>query len=98
MKIEDYDYIMVFTSHHRALYIYERLVRKNIAVKLVTAPNKINISCTQAVKFKEIDMEAIQKELQRNNIYPTSMYKIVKEGKSQTYELVKLYNRPRIMI
>jgi len=89
MKIEDYDYIMVFTSHHRALYIYERLVRKNIAVKLVTAPNKINISCTQAVKFKEIDMEAIQKELQRNNIYPTSMYKIVKEGKSQAYELVE---------
>ncbi len=89
MKIEDYDYIMVFTSHHRALYIYERLVSKNIAVKLVTAPNKINISCTQAVKFKEIDMEAIQKELQRNNIYPTSMYKIVKEGKSQTYELVE---------
>ncbi len=89
MKIEDYDYIMVFTSHHRALYIYERLVRKNIAVKLVTAPNKINISCTQAVKFEEIDMEAIQKELQRNNIYPTSMYKIVKEGKSQTYELVE---------
>ncbi len=41
------------------------------------------------MKFKEIDMEAIQKELQRNNIYPTSMYKIVKEGKSQTYELVE---------
>jgi putative Se/S carrier protein len=65
MKIEDYDYIMVFTSHHRALYIYQRLVRKNIVVKLITAPNKINISCTQAVKFKEVDMEEVQKELQK---------------------------------
>ncbi len=89
MKIEDYDYIMVFTSHHRALYIYQRLVRKNIVVKLITAPNKINISCTQAVKFKEVDMEEVQKELQKNNIYPTSMYKIIKQGKSETYELVE---------
>lgn len=89
MKIEDYDYIMIFTSNHRALYIYERLIRKNIVVKLVTAPNKINISCTQAVKFKEIDMEVIQKELQRNNIYPTSMYRIVKEEKKEIYELVE---------
>lgn len=89
MKIEDYDYIMVFTSHHRALYIYQRLVRKNIVVKLITAPNKINISCTQAVKFKEVDLEDVQKELQKNNIYPTSMYKIIKQGKSETYELVE---------
>jgi len=89
MKIEDYDYIMIFTSHHRALYIYERLIKKNIVVKLVTAPNKINISCTQAVKYKEIDMEVIQKELQKNNIYPTSTYKIVKDGKSEIYELVE---------
>ena len=48
---------MVFTSHNRALYMYERLRGKNIKTKLVTAPNKINISCTQAVKFKEIDRE-----------------------------------------
>ena len=89
MKIEDYDYTMTFTSHHRALYIYEHLIRKNIQAKLVNAPNKINISCTQAVKFKEIDMEVVQKELKRNNIYPTAMYKIIREGKNETYELVK---------
>lgn len=89
MKKEDYDYIMIFTSHHRALYIYERLIRKNIVAKLVTAPNKINISCTQAVKFKEIDNEVIQKELKKNNIYPTALYRIVKEGKNETYELVE---------
>jgi hypothetical protein len=89
MKTEDYDYTMTFTSHHRALYIYERLVRKNIQAKLVNAPNKINISCTQAVKFKEMDMEVVQKELQKNNIYPTAMYKIIREGKNETYELVQ---------
>lgn len=89
MKTEYYDYIMIFTSHHRALYMYERLIRKNIQVKLVNAPNKINISCTQAVKFKEMDMEVVQNELKRNNIYPTSIYRIMREGKNETYELVE---------
>lgn len=89
MKTEDYDYIMNFTSHHRALYMYDHLNRKNIQAKLVTAPNKINISCTQAVKFKETDMDVVQKELQRNNIYPTAMYRIIRDGKNETYELVE---------
>lgn len=89
MKTEDYDYIMTFTSHHRALYIYERLIGKKIKSKLVAAPNKINISCTQAVKFKEMDTEIVQKELQRNNIYPTATFKIIKDGKNETYELIE---------
>ncbi|MBE6090190.1 MAG: DUF3343 domain-containing protein [Clostridium beijerinckii] len=89
MKAEKYDYIMVFTCHQRALYIYEHLNKRNIKTKLVSAPNKINISCTQAVKFKDIDMEIVQTELYKNNIYPTAMYKILGEGKNETYELVE---------
>lgn len=89
MKIEAYDYIMIFTSHHRALYMYDRLIRKNIKCKLVTAPFKINISCTQAVKFYDIDMEQVEREIRRNNIYPTAVYKIIRAGKNETYTLVK---------
>lgn len=89
MEIESYDYIMVFTSHYRALYMYERLIQKKIKVKLVTAPNKVNISCTQALKFKEIDTDIIKKELEKNNIYPTATYKVVKDGKKETYEIVE---------
>lgn len=89
MKTENYDYIITFTSHHRALYMYEHLIRKNIQAKLVNAPNKINISCTQAVKFKEMDMEAVQRELYRNNIYPTATYRIIREGKNEICELVE---------
>lgn len=89
MKVEDYDYVMVFTSHYRALYMYDRLIQKKIIVKLVAAPNKINISCTQALKFNDKDKEIIQKELAKNNIYPTAIFKIIKEGKSETYELVE---------
>lgn len=89
MKTEDYDYIMTFTSHYRALYIYDRLTVKKISSKLVAAPNKINISCTQAIKFKELDMEVIKSELQKNNIYPTAVYKIIREGKNETYNLVE---------
>lgn len=89
MKVDDFDYIMVFTSHYRALYIYDRLRLKNIKMKLVTAPNKINISCTQALKIKEEDRENIKVELDKNNIYPTAVFKIVKNGKAEDYELIE---------
>ncbi|MGN2369325.1 DUF3343 domain-containing protein [Clostridium cagae] len=89
IKAEDYDYIMTFTSHNRASYIYQHLFRKNIEVKLVSSPNKINISCTQAVKFKEMDKEVVQQELKKNNMYPTAVYRIVRKGKNENYELVE---------
>lgn len=89
MKVDEYDYIMVFTSHYRALYIYDRLRIKNIKTKLVTAPNKVNISCTQALKIKEDDRENIKLEIDRNNIYPTAVFKIIKKGKEEEYELIE---------
>ncbi|MGG7142753.1 DUF3343 domain-containing protein [Clostridium nigeriense] len=89
MRLDDYDYIMVFTSHYRALYIYDRLRLKNIKTKLVTAPNKIHISCTQALKIKEEDRENIKIEIERNNIYPTAIFKIIKNGKEEDYELIE---------
>lgn len=89
MKMDNYDYVMVFTSHYRALYMYDRLKQKDISVKLVTAPNKINISCTQALKFNENDKDIIEKELRKNNVYPTATFKIIKEGKNETYELIE---------
>ncbi|MDU5107512.1 MULTISPECIES: DUF3343 domain-containing protein [unclassified Clostridium] len=89
MKVDEYDYIMVFTSHYRALYIYDRLRLKNIKTKLITAPNKVNISCTQALKIKEEDRENIKLEIDRNNIYPTAVFKIIKKGKEEEYELIE---------
>ncbi|MPM14592.1 hypothetical protein SDC9_60956 [bioreactor metagenome] len=89
MKLEDYDYIMVFTSHYRALYIYDRLRVKKIKTKLVTAPNKINISCTQALKIKEDDKETIKLELERNNIFPSAVFKIIVDGNKEEYELIE---------
>ena len=89
MDLEEYDYIMVFTSHYRALYMYDRLRLKKIKTKLVTAPNKVNISCTQALKIKEEDKETIKVELERNNIYPTAVFKIIRNGKKEDYELIE---------
>lgn len=89
MKTEEYEYIMTFTSHHRAMYIYERLIARKIKAKLVNAPNKINISCTQAIKFSGADIENVQKELERNNIIQTATFKIIKDGKNENYELVE---------
>lgn len=87
MNDEDYNYIMTFTSHNRAMYIYNQL-RKRIKIKLVNSPNKINISCTQAIKFKESDMEIIKHQVEINNIYPTSVYKITGHGINEQYILV----------
>ena len=88
MNSESYDYIIVFTSHYRALYMYDRLKFKKIKTKLVTAPNKINISCTQALKIKEEDKKSVELELERNNIFPTAVFKIIINGKSEDYELI----------
>lgn len=86
---DDFDYIIAFTSHNRALYIYDRLRIKGIKSKLVTAPNKVNISCTQALKIKEEDKETVKLELDRNNIYPTAVFKIIKTSKGEEYELLE---------
>lgn len=88
MDFEVYDYIIVFSSHYRALYIYDRLKLKKIKTKLVTAPNKINISCTQALKVKEEDKKKVEIELERNNIFPTAVFKIIRDGKKEDYELI----------
>lgn len=89
MDFENYDYIIVFTSHYRALYIYDRLKIKKIKTKLVTAPNKVNISCTQALKIKEEDKKTVEIELERNNIFPTAVFKIIRDGKKEDYELIE---------
>lgn len=89
MDSNKYDYIMTFTSHNRALYVFNRLKWKNIDAKLVTAPNKINISCTQAIKFKEADEDTVRLEVKLNNVYPTAVYKIITNGKTEQYELVE---------
>lgn len=87
--MEENYYIMTFTSHYRALYIYERITKRNLFVKLITAPNKINISCTQAIRFKQSDLNYVQQEIQKCNIYPTAQYKVFMNGKNELYELVK---------
>lgn len=88
MDFDSYDYIIVFSSHYRALYIYDRLKFKKIKTKLVTAPNKVNISCTQALKIKEEDKKSVELELERNNIFPTAVFKIIRNGKNEDYELI----------
>lgn len=89
MKEEEYDYIMTFTSHNRAIYIYGHLIKRKIKVKMVNSPNKMNISCTQAIKFKESDIDIVKKETRMNNIYPTAIYKITKKENVETYDLVE---------
>ena len=87
LKVEDYDNVMAFTSRLRALYLYEYFRKINIQTKLVSAPNKNNISCTQALKFKATDKAKIKIGLEKNNIYPTVVYKIVRDGKFENYEV-----------
>lgn len=88
MNNEGYQYLITFTSHNKASYIYQRLKRK-IKVKLVNSPIKANISCTQAIKFKEEDLKNVKHEIEINNIYPISIFKIIKEGNSEEYILLE---------
>lgn len=88
MNEEEYQYIITFTSHNKALYIFQRL-RKKAKVKLVNSPIKINLSCTQAIKFQEKDLKCVEHEIDINNIYPVSIFKIIKVGNNEKYELLE---------
>ena len=43
----------------------------------------------KALKIKEEDRENIKIEIDRNNIYPTAVFKIIKNGKEEEYELIE---------
>ncbi len=82
------EYIMVFTSHNRAVFLYDRLIRKKYRIKLVSTPCEISKGCSHSIRFRDEDFQAIKNEANKNNITPRAIYKIVLKGNKESYELI----------
>lgn len=52
-------YLLVFSSHNQAVYLYNWLIKKGYPVELVSTPCKISSGCTQSIKFGEEYMNDI---------------------------------------
>lgn len=88
MEGQSAEYIMVFTSHNRAVFLYDRLIRKRYRIKLVSTPCEISQGCSHSIRFRDENFTAIKNEADRNNITPRAIYKIVIKGNKETYELI----------
>lgn len=84
------EYIIVFTSHNRAQFMYGRIIRKGCEnIKLISTPCSISAGCSQSIKFTKECMDLIIKEAEESNSIPKGVYRIVKEEKGEKYEALK---------
>ena len=88
MKVEENEYLIVYPGHNIASLLYQRLLKKSCKVEIVSTPTKISYGCSKAIKFKEVYMNIINIEIEKIDIKPKGMYRIVKKGKFESYEKV----------
>lgn len=88
MKAEVNGYLVVYPGHNMAALLYQKLLKKKCDVELVSTPVKISYGCSQSIKFKEKDMEAVIADMQKMKIPPKGVYKIIKYGRLENYEKI----------
>lgn len=85
---EENEYLVVYPGHNIAVLLYQRLLRRLCKIELVTTPVKISYGCSQAIKFTEADMNIVTAEIQRIDVKPKGLYKIVRKGRFDDYEKI----------
>ncbi|MBZ9607988.1 DUF3343 domain-containing protein [Clostridium estertheticum] len=88
MKVEESEYLVVYPGHNVATLLYQRLLKKSCKVELVSTPTIISYGCSQSIKFKEVYMNIVSDEIRKINIKAKGVYRIVKNGKFDSYERV----------
>ena len=88
MNAEESEYLVVYPGHNIAVLLYQRLLKKSCKIELVPTPVKISYGCSQAIKFKEAYMNTVTAEIQKIDIKPKGLYKIVKKGRLENYEKI----------
>jgi hypothetical protein len=84
-KYEHPQFLLVFTSHNQAVFLFNKLIKKGYKVELVSTPCSLSVGCTQSIKFMEKDMQIIKTEIQVSNMKVRGIYKIIKNGPKYTY-------------
>lgn len=84
-KYEQPQFLLVFTSHNQAVFLFNKLIKKGYKIELVSTPCSLSVGCTQSIKFMEKDMQIIKAEIQVSNMKVRGIYKIIKNGPKYTY-------------
>ena len=79
MTAEENEYLVVYPGHNSATLLYKRLLKKLCSVELVSTPIVISYGCSQAVKFKEVNLDIVNEEIQKITIRAKGVYKIIKK-------------------
>jgi hypothetical protein len=80
--------ILVFESDNEANFIYNNIIRKGFSIQLVSKPCVISSPCTQCIKLREEYINMVKKESEKNDIKIKEIYKIIKNGYRNSYELI----------
>lgn len=84
-QYEQDQYLLVFSSHNQAVFLFNKLIKKGYKIELISTPCTISSGCTQSIKFMEKDMQTIRNEAQISNMKVKGVYKIIKKGIKYTY-------------
>jgi hypothetical protein len=88
MKAVVDEYLVVYSGHNMAAYLYQKLLKKSCKVELVPTPTKILYGCSQSIRFKEECLATVLNETQKMKTPPKGVYKIIKTGKFNNYEKI----------
>ncbi|MBC8062873.1 MAG: DUF3343 domain-containing protein [Clostridiaceae bacterium] len=88
MKVEENEYLVIYPGHNIAALLYQRLLKKSCNVELVSTPVKITYGCSKSIRFKEVYIDIIRGEIRKIDTKPKGIYRIVKKGKSESYEMI----------
>ena len=88
MKVERNEYLVVYAGQNMGVYLYQKLLKKPCNVELVSTPSKIYRGCSHSVKFYEDDMDDVIDETKKLSSQPKGIYRIVKDGKYETYQKI----------
>lgn len=89
MKIEEAIYLVVYPGHNMSSLLYQKLLKRSCDVELMATPVKITYGCSQAVKFKEKDLQIVLTEASKLRIAPKGIYRIIKKGNLVSYEKIQ---------
>ncbi len=84
-QYEQSQYLLVFTSHNQAVFLFNKLLKKGYKVELVSTPCSLSAGCTQSIKFMEKDLQTIKTEAKISSMKVRGIYKIVKSSNKYTY-------------
>ena len=90
MKVEENEYLIIYLGHNITSLLYQRLLKRSCRVDSVSTPTRIYSGCSHAIRFKETYMDIVIEEIGNINIKPKGLYRIVKNGRLESYEKIKL--------